>query len=157
MEAIFEYILAKFGIPGGMAVMLYIIINYATKQRKEERDAQIDSLNQRTTKLENKQGDLEKDIVAQVQRIYDRLTTIGKVNSFTGSQIVTEFAGVDLWKLKSDVRVEVCTNEGRRVYAMLPGFPTNMRSGSHLIDWLIPKFTKNNDYNAWKRACWYNV
>jgi len=70
-----------------------------------------------------------------------------KVSYFKGPQIVTEFAGVDLWKLKSEVEVKVFTNEGTLVYTMKPGFLTNMRSGSHLIDWLIPKFTKNNDYN----------
>jgi len=70
-----------------------------------------------------------------------------KVNSFIGSQIITEFAGVDLWKLSSPVEVDVFTNEGRLHYEMFTGFPTNMRSGSHLIDFLIPKFTKNNKYN----------
>jgi len=70
-----------------------------------------------------------------------------KVKDFSGSQIVTEFAGVDLWRLKNNVRVEVFTNEGTLVYTMEPGFPTNMRSGSHCIDWLIPKFTGNNKYN----------
>jgi len=70
-----------------------------------------------------------------------------KVNDFRGSQIITEFAGVDLWRLSNPVYVEVLTNEGKLCYTMHIGFPTNMRSGSHLIDWLIPKFTKNNRYN----------
>ncbi|MCL1956201.1 MAG: hypothetical protein FWF63_02660 [Fibromonadales bacterium] len=70
-----------------------------------------------------------------------------KVNSFTGSPIITEFAGVDLWRLSKPVYVEVLTNEGKLCYTMHIGFPTNMRSGSHLIDFLIPKFTKNNKYN----------
>jgi len=70
-----------------------------------------------------------------------------KVNDFTSPQIVTEFAGVDLWRLSNSISVEVFTNEGKLVYTMLAGFPTNMRSGSHLIDWIIPKFTKNNKYN----------
>ncbi|MCL1956577.1 MAG: hypothetical protein FWF63_04585 [Fibromonadales bacterium] len=70
-----------------------------------------------------------------------------KVNSFTGSQIITEFAGKDLWRLSSPVYVDVFTNEGKLRYTMLAGFPTNMRSGSHLIDFIIPKFTKNNQYN----------
>jgi hypothetical protein len=70
-----------------------------------------------------------------------------KVDYFTGSHIVTEFAGEDLWRLKNDVSVKVFTNEGTLVYTMLPGFLTNMRSGSHLIDFIIPKFTENNDYN----------
>jgi hypothetical protein len=70
-----------------------------------------------------------------------------KVDHFTDPQIITEFAGVDLWKLKSKVEVKVFTSEGTLVYTMLPGFLTNMRSGSHLIDFLIPKFTENNDYN----------
>jgi len=70
-----------------------------------------------------------------------------KVNNFLGSQIVTEFAGHDLWRLASPVYAEVSTNEGNLCYYMKPGFPTNMRSGSHCIDWLIPKFTGNNKYN----------
>jgi len=70
-----------------------------------------------------------------------------EVYDFVGSQITTEFAGMDLYRLKNYVSVSVWTNEGVYAYTMLPGFPTNMRSGSHLIDWLIPKFTKNNKYN----------
>jgi len=75
------------------------------------------------------------------------MAKIIKVNSFTGSRIVTEFAGTDLYKLSLPVHVEVLTNEGKLVYDMAIGFPTNMRSGSHIIDWLIPKFTENNEYN----------
>jgi len=70
-----------------------------------------------------------------------------KVYDFIGSNIVTEFAGVDLWRLKEQVAVSVYTSEGVLVYNMKPGFPTNMRSGSHLIDFIIPKFTRNNKYN----------
>jgi len=70
-----------------------------------------------------------------------------KVKDFSGSQINTEFAGVDLWRLTAKVEVEVFTNEGKLCYTMHPKFPTNMRSGSHCIDWLIPKFTGNNRYN----------
>jgi len=77
MEAVIEYVLTKFGIPGGIAIALYYVINKATEQRKEERDAQIDMLQQRVATLESKHVELGKDIVAQVQRIYDRLTTIG--------------------------------------------------------------------------------
>jgi len=63
-------------IPGGIAIGLYYVINKATAQRKEERDAQMDLLSQRVTMLESKHVELGKDIVAQVQRIYE-LTTIG--------------------------------------------------------------------------------
>jgi len=70
-----------------------------------------------------------------------------KVYKFTGSQIETIFAGQDLYRLKNRVYVEVSTSEGKLHYQMEPGFPTNLRSGSHLIDWLIPKFTANNKYN----------
>jgi len=70
-----------------------------------------------------------------------------KVYKFIGSQIYTEFAGADLYRLKDPVYVEINTNEGKLQYWMAPGFPTNMRSGSHLIDFLIPKFTNNNKYN----------
>jgi len=77
MDPIVEYALTKFGIPGGIAVIFYYVIERATKHRKEERDSQMDMLNRRVTSLENKQVELGKDIVAQVQRIYDRLTTIG--------------------------------------------------------------------------------
>jgi len=69
------------------------------------------------------------------------------VNSFIGTHILTEFAGVDLYRVKNDIAVDVFTSEGRLRYFIAPGFPTNMRSGSHCIDWLIPKFTKNNKYN----------
>jgi len=70
-----------------------------------------------------------------------------KVYDFTGTQILTEFAGVDLWRVKNPVNVVVYTSEGKLHYLIEPGFPTNMRSGSHCIDWLIPKFTGNNRYN----------
>jgi len=39
-----EYILTNFGVPGVIAVGLYLIINHSTKQRKDERDAQINAL-----------------------------------------------------------------------------------------------------------------
>jgi len=70
-----------------------------------------------------------------------------KVNDFSGSQIVTTFAGKDLWMLEKPVYVEVKTNEGKLLYYMQIGFPTDMRSGSHIIDAIIPKFTANNKYN----------
>jgi len=70
-----------------------------------------------------------------------------KVYDFTGSQIATEFAGKDLYRVKNLVKADVRTSEGTLHYTVKPGFPTNMRSGSHLIDWLIPKFTGNNRYN----------
>jgi hypothetical protein len=70
-----------------------------------------------------------------------------KVNRFIGSQICAEFAGVDLWRLANPVYAEVSTSEGKHHYWMAIGFPTNMRSGSHLIDWRVPKFTRNNRYN----------
>jgi len=70
-----------------------------------------------------------------------------RVNDFWGYPIITEFAGVDLWRLSNPVYVEVFTNEGKLCYTMDMGFPTNMRSGSHLIDFIIPKFTANNKYN----------
>jgi len=69
------------------------------------------------------------------------------VKSFIGSSIKTEFAGPDLYRLKDHVYVEVRTNDGTLCYTMLPGFLTNMRSGSHCIDAIIPKFTGNNSYN----------
>jgi hypothetical protein len=70
-----------------------------------------------------------------------------KVRRFDGTQIITEFAGEDLWRLAATVHCVVCTDEGKLQYIMHPGFPTNMRSGSHIIDPIIPKFTKNNRYN----------
>jgi len=70
-----------------------------------------------------------------------------KVYDFTGTRIMTEFAGQDLYRLTNYVIVYVYTNEGKLRYDIKPGFPTNMRSGSHCIDWLIPKFTGNNRYN----------
>ena len=70
-----------------------------------------------------------------------------KVIGYPDVPIITEFAGEDLWRLKNRVVCPVRTNEGVLTFTMLPGFPTNMRSGSHAIDWLIPKFTGNNLYN----------
>jgi hypothetical protein len=70
-----------------------------------------------------------------------------EVYDFTGDQIATVFAKEDLYRLECEVTAKVYTSEGVLHYAMKPGFPTNMRSGSHAIDWLIPKFTGNNRYN----------
>jgi hypothetical protein len=70
-----------------------------------------------------------------------------KVLQFTGSFISTIFAGEDLWRLSNTVNCVVTTDEGKLRYTMHSGFPTNMRSGSHVIDPLIPKFTGNNRYN----------
>jgi hypothetical protein len=70
-----------------------------------------------------------------------------KVISFDNSKIVTEFAGQDLYRLKQRVELRVKTTEGVLHYTMFPGFLTNMRSGSHAIDVIIPKFTENNRYN----------
>jgi hypothetical protein len=71
-----------------------------------------------------------------------------KVISFKGDQIKTEFAGKDLYRLIERVEAKVKTTEGVLHYIMLPGFLTNMRSGSHAIDGIIPKFTENNRYNV---------
>lgn len=70
-----------------------------------------------------------------------------KVKEFTGNLISTHFAGEDLWKLSDDVEIWITTDEGDLHYSLRSGFPTNMRSGSHVIDFLIPKFTANNQYN----------
>jgi hypothetical protein len=70
-----------------------------------------------------------------------------KLLGFNGDQIETIFAGVDLYKLITDVSVHVNTDEGALHYVMKAGFLTDMRSGSHAIDKIIPKFTKNNQYN----------
>jgi len=52
-----------------------------------------------------------------------------------------------LYRLSKPLWVEVFTNEGKLRYDMDVGFPTNMRSGAHCVDWLIPKFTGNYKYN----------
>jgi hypothetical protein len=71
-----------------------------------------------------------------------------KVIKFSGDLITTVFAGKDLWRLASKVQCKVFTEkDGVYRYTMHPGFPTNMRSGSHAIDSIIPKFTSNNLYN----------
>jgi hypothetical protein len=70
-----------------------------------------------------------------------------KVEKFHGSVIKTEFAGKDLWRIADKAMCNVYTDEGVLKYTIYPGFPTNMRSGSHIIDPIIPKFTKNNAYN----------
>jgi hypothetical protein len=70
-----------------------------------------------------------------------------KVIEYDGSPIKTEFAGNGIYRLASQVNCRVETNEGALHYFMFPGFPTDMRSGSHVIDFIIPKFTSNNNYN----------
>jgi len=70
-----------------------------------------------------------------------------KVFRFNGSHIETAFAGPDLYRILRDVRVDVVTDEGTYKYTMRAGFLTDMRSGSHCIDSIIPKFTENNKYN----------
>ena len=53
-----------------------------------------------------------------------------------------------MWRLAKRVDCVAKTAEdGVFEFTMLPGFPTNMRSGSHAIDFIIPKFTSNNLYN----------
>lgn len=69
------------------------------------------------------------------------------LKSFRGDKIEVEFAGKNLWRLALDVQVVVDITEGVLRYDILKGFPTNMRSGSHVIDPIIPQFTGNNDYN----------
>jgi len=57
-----------------------------------------------------------------------------KVLEFAGSQIETKFAGEDLWRLIKQVDCVVKTaKDGVFKFTMYPGFPTNMRSGSHAI------------------------
>jgi hypothetical protein len=71
-----------------------------------------------------------------------------RVLKFSGDLITTMFAGKDLWRLASKVLCAIHTEkDGVLRYTMHPGFPTNMRSGSHVIDSIIPKFTNNNLYN----------
>jgi len=70
-----------------------------------------------------------------------------EVLEFAGSQIETIFAGEDLWRLTKRVDCMVKTKDGVLKFTMQAGFPTNMRSGSHAIDFIIPKFNENNFYN----------
>ncbi|WP_461246472.1 DUF1353 domain-containing protein [Treponema sp. R6D11] len=70
------------------------------------------------------------------------------VTSYSGSLIKTSFLDKGVYKLAEPVECNVyIEGEGRHRFIMEPGFPTNMRSGSHCIDGVIPKFTSNNDYN----------
>lgn len=72
-----------------------------------------------------------------------------KVKSFEGSQIDTNFAGKsNLYRIAKDVSAKVyLEGEGVLKYNILKGFPTNMRSGSAIINSIIPKFSENNLYN----------
>ncbi|MCL2259805.1 MAG: hypothetical protein FWC15_00460 [Fibromonadales bacterium] len=70
-----------------------------------------------------------------------------KVLKYTGSPIAVRFAGEGLWRLTEKADCAIHTVDGVLRYTLLPGFPTNMRSGSHVIDPIIPKFTDSNDYN----------
>lgn len=71
-----------------------------------------------------------------------------KVNNFSTTAIDVMFAGEDLYRLSCDVCVSIWTDEGLIEWELKTGFPTNMRSGSHVIDGIIPKFSKNQKYNA---------
>jgi hypothetical protein len=75
------------------------------------------------------------------------MTSDVEVLEFAGTQIETKFAGEDLWRLAKRVDCAVKTRDGVLKFTMRPGFPTNMRSGSHAIDFIIPKFNDNNLYN----------
>ena len=80
-------------------------------------------------------------------RNHDKISDV-KVLEFAGSQIETKFSGGDLWRLVKQVDCVVKTEkDGVLKFTMRPGFPTNMRSGSHAIDFIIPKFNDNNLYN----------
>jgi len=72
-----------------------------------------------------------------------------KVSKFIGDQIETNFAGKNnLYRIAKDITAKVyLEGAGCLEYMILKGFPTNMRSGSHIIDPIIPKFTGNNLYN----------
>jgi len=70
-----------------------------------------------------------------------------KVLKFKGDPIITEFAGDGLYRIAKTASCTVWTDVGVLRYIIHAGFITDMRSGSHAIDWIIPKFTKDNDYN----------
>jgi len=70
-----------------------------------------------------------------------------EVLEFAGTQIETKFAGEDLWRLAKRVDCAVKTKDGVLKFTMRAGFPTDMRSGCHAIDFIIPKFNDNNLYN----------
>jgi len=71
-----------------------------------------------------------------------------KVREFSASQIKTRFAGENLWRLTERADCMVRTEkDGVLWFTMHAGFPTDMRSGCHAIDFIIPKFTGNNLYN----------
>lgn len=70
-----------------------------------------------------------------------------KVLSYYGSPIKVIFGGKDYWRLENPVDIEVKTDEGVYRWHLKAGYPTNMRSGSDLINSIIPKFSGNNNYN----------
>jgi len=72
-----------------------------------------------------------------------------EIKAVFAGQIKVEFAGKDVYKLIEPVviKVETCDSGVLRLQVS-PGFSTDMRSGCHAIDLLIPKFTENNLYNA---------
>jgi len=89
MDNLIPYILTNFGIPGGIAVILYYVIERATKQRKEERDVQMDSLNRRMDALENsltkhinRHEAYEKSVCGKIDKIYERLNPISDSVNF---------------------------------------------------------------------------
>jgi hypothetical protein len=112
------------------------------KKRAVDLERQITGM-KRDSQLKALDSKIDRNAM-QFVHTREELESTLEVRKFLGSQINVEFAGVGLWRLASPVYAEMSTGEGSLCYYMTPGFPTNMRSGSHLIDWLIPKFTKNN-------------
>jgi len=89
MEAVIEYILTNFGVPGVIAVGLYLIINHSTKQRKEERDAQMQVIGKRIDMLEaglakhiNRHEAYEKSVCGKIDKVYERLNPISDSVNF---------------------------------------------------------------------------
>jgi len=77
MDPVVEYLLTNFGVPGIISAGFYLIIIHSTRQRKEERDAQMDTFRHRIESVESKQAAIEKNIADEVRRLYDQLIPIG--------------------------------------------------------------------------------
>jgi len=72
-----------------------------------------------------------------------------KIKEVFASSIEVAFAGKDIYQIVEPVTIKVKTfDSGTLGLYIAAGFITDMRSGCHAIDPIIPKFTKNNIYNA---------
>ncbi|MCL1956578.1 MAG: hypothetical protein FWF63_04590 [Fibromonadales bacterium] len=89
MEMLTMETLTQLGIPSGFALGLYLLSGYYTKQRKEERDSQmqvfrheLDTLKESLSKHINRHESYEKGVCGKIDKIYERLNPISDSVNF---------------------------------------------------------------------------